>query len=107
MVDGDQDAENITFSSLGNYVASLDKGKNYNGISTITEANALNLDIGALSEAYDYLRNPEEIDVDFFLLVGVGYANGFSLPSQLLAIGHKSHFGAFGLHMTAPSSIIA
>ena len=45
--------------------------------------------------------------IDFFLLVGVGYANGFSLPSQLLAIGHNSHFGAFGLHMTAPSSIIA
>ncbi len=63
----DQDAENISFSSLGNYVATLKKGKNYNGISTITEANALNLDIGALSEAYDYLRNPEEIDVDFLL----------------------------------------
>ena len=27
----------------------------------------MNLDIGALSEAYDYLKNPEEIDVDFLL----------------------------------------
>ncbi len=63
----DQDTENITFSSIGNYAVSLSGGKNYNGISTITEPNALNLDIGALAEAYDYLRNPEEIDVDFLL----------------------------------------
>ena len=77
----DQDTENITFSSIGNYSAVLTGGKNYNGISTITEANALNLDIGALSEAYDYLRNPDEIDVDFLLL---GCANHGKYETQAL-----------------------
>ncbi len=78
----DQDTENITFSSIGNYSAVLTGGKNYNGISTITEANALNLDIGALSEAYDYLRNPDEIDVDFLLL---GCANHGKYETQALS----------------------
>jgi len=64
----DQDTENITFSSVGNYVATLSGGLDYNGKTSITEEDALQLDIGALSEAYDYLRNPEEIDVDFLLL---------------------------------------
>jgi len=63
----DQDAENVTFSSVGNYVGTLAGGKNYNGVTDINATNALNLDIGALSEAYDYLKNPEEIDVDFLL----------------------------------------
>ena len=63
----DQDAENVTFSSAGNYVGTLAGGKNYNGVTDINATNALNLDIGALSEAYDYLKNPEEIDVDFLL----------------------------------------
>jgi len=78
----DQDTENITFSCIGNYSAVLTGGKNYNGISTITEANALNLDIGALSEAYDYLRNPDEIDVDFLLL---GCANHGKYETQALS----------------------
>jgi len=78
----DQDTENITFSSIGNYVATLANGKNYNGISTITEANALNLDIGALAEAYDYLRNPEEYDLDFLLL---GCANHGKYETQALS----------------------
>ena len=63
----DQDTENVTFSSVGNYVGTLGGGKNYNGVTDINAANALNLDIGALSEAYDYLKNPEEIDIDFLL----------------------------------------
>ena len=63
----DQDTENVTFSSVGNYVGTLSGGKNYNGVTDINAANALNLDIGALSEAYDYLKNPEEIDIDFLL----------------------------------------
>ena len=63
----DQDTENITFSSVGNYVATLSGGLDYNGKTSITDEDALQLDVGALSEAYDYLRNPEEIDVDFLL----------------------------------------
>ena len=63
----DQDTENITFSSIGNYAVNLAGGKNYNGVVDINASNALNLDIGALSEAYDYLKNPEEIDIDFLL----------------------------------------
>tara|TARA_B100000965_G_scaffold59351_1_gene45416 strand:- start:5037 stop:7277 length:2241 start_codon:yes stop_codon:yes gene_type:complete len=64
----DQNTENIAFSCIGNYVKILGGGKDYNGISTITESGALNLDIGALSEAYDYLRDPDLFDIDFLLL---------------------------------------
>ena len=78
----DQDTENITFSSIGNYAVSLAGGKNYNGVVEVTDANALNLDIGAISEAYDYLRNPEEIDVDFLLL---GCANHGKNETQALS----------------------
>ena len=78
----DQDTENITFSSVGNYVATLSGGLDYNGGTDITASNSLKLDIGALSEAYDYLRNPEEIDVDFLLL---GSANHGKNETQALS----------------------
>ena len=64
----DQDTENITFSSIGNYVVSLANGKDYNGKTSIEESGALDLDIGAIQEAYDLFRNPEETDCDFLLL---------------------------------------
>ena len=57
-------------------------GLNYNGIGTITEQNALKLDIGALSEAYDFLRNTDEYDVDFLLL---GSANHGKNETQALS----------------------
>ena len=78
----DQDTENITFSSIGNYSAVMTGGLNYNGIGTITEQNALKLDIGALSEAYDFLRNTDEYDVDFLLL---GSANHGKNETQALS----------------------
>jgi len=78
----DQDTENITFSSIGNYSVTLAGGKDYNGGTEITASNSLKLDIGALSEAYDYLRNPEEIDVDFLLL---GSANHGKNETQALS----------------------
>ena len=55
----DQNTENITFSCIGNFAGTLAGGKNYNGVVDINASNALNLDIGALSEAYDYLRDPD------------------------------------------------
>ena len=78
----DQDTENITFSSIGNYSAVMTGGLNYNGIGTITEQNALKLDIGALSEAYDFLRNTDEYDIDFLLL---GSANHGKNETQALS----------------------
>ena len=80
----DQNTENVNFSAIGNYSASFTGGKDYNGISTITESNALNLDIGALSEAYDYLRDPDLFDVDFLLQ---GCSNHGKYETQ--ALGNK------------------
>ena len=78
----DQDAENIIFDAVGNYTVTLAGGKNYNGISTITEPNALNIDIGALSSGYDLLKNPDEFDCDFLLL---GSANHGKFETMALA----------------------
>ena len=78
----DQNTENVNFSAIGNYNGILGGGVNYNGISTITSLNALNLDIGALSEAYDYLRDPDLYDVDFLLL---GSANHGKYETQALS----------------------
>ncbi len=78
----DQNTENITFSCIGNFAGSLAGGTNYNGVVDINASNALNLDIGALSEAYDYLRDPDLYDVDFLLL---GCANHGKYETQALS----------------------
>ena len=78
----DQDVKDVTFSSVGNYQGTIANGTNYNGIATVTAANALNIDIGALSQGYDLLKNPDEIDVDFLLQ---GSANHGKFETMALA----------------------
>ena len=78
----DQDVKDVTFSSTGNYQGTLSGGLNYNGIATVTDSNALNIDIGSLSSGYDLLKNPDEIDIDFLLM---GSANHGKYETMALA----------------------
>jgi len=70
-IDWNQDAEGITFKSVGNKLFTLTNGKDYNGISTVTSDNALNADLGKLVSGYGLFENTENYEVDF-LLMGSG-----------------------------------
>ena len=66
-----QDAEGITFGGLGSQNLTLEGGKNYSGVSTVTSTNALNADLGKLVSGYGLFENTENYEVDF-LLMGSG-----------------------------------
>ncbi len=66
----DQDAEGIIFNSCGATNLTLAGGLNYSGISTITEAGALNSGLGDLISGYQTFENDTINNVDFLLMGG-------------------------------------
>ena len=84
----DQDTENISFASIGNYVASLSGGTDYGGKATIDTTDALKVTVGDLSTGYDLLANKDAYPLDF-LIMGSG-AHGKeetqALANKLIAV---------------------
>jgi phage tail sheath protein FI len=66
-----QNAQSITFSSVGNVTYSLVGGKNYSGTESLTSTGALTATLGKLSTAYDKFLDDSEVDIDF-LIMGPG-----------------------------------
>ena len=63
----DQDAEGIIFDSIGAFNGTLDKGKDYGGMSTITTTGALDSGLDDLVGGYTLFENDTNVDVDFLL----------------------------------------
>ena len=53
----DQPASGIQFAGTGNQLLTLDGGKNYGGISTVTSGGALSAGVGDLAAGYDLFMN--------------------------------------------------
>ena len=83
-----QDAEGVTFGGLGVQNLTLGGGKNYGGISTVTETGALSAGLGKLVSGYGLFENTDNYEVDF-LLMGSG-AKGKNetqaLANKLIAV---------------------
>ena len=84
----DQDAENVSFASIGNYVVDLAGGKDYGGKASIDLTDALKVTVGDLSTGYDLLSNKDAYELDF-LIQGSG-AHGKeetqALANKLIAV---------------------
>jgi hypothetical protein len=63
-IDWNQNAEGITFKSVGNKLFTLTDGKNYNGKVGIASTNALNADLGKLVSGYGLFENTENYEVE-------------------------------------------
>ena len=66
-----QDAQNVTFTGIGNVTYSLVGGKNYDGGENLTATGSLTATLGKLSTAYDKFLDDSEVDIDF-LIMGPG-----------------------------------
>ena len=83
-----QDAEGVTFGGLGVQNLTLGGGKNYGGISTVTETGALSAGLGKLVSAYGLFENTDNYEVDF-LLMGSGAKSKIetqALANKLIAV---------------------
>lgn len=102
----DQDAENVSFASIGNYSISLSGGRDYGGKTGINSTDALKVTVGDLSDGYDLLANKDAYELDF-LIMGSG-AHGKeetqSLANKLISVAEirkdcvaciSPHRGAF------------
>jgi len=78
----DQDSEGIIFSSIGSLNSTLSGGKDYAGISTITETGALNCGLDDLVSGYGLFENDTNVDVDFLIM---GSAKGGDDDTRALA----------------------
>ena len=78
----DQDAEGIIFDSIGTYNETIADGKNYAGVSTITETGALDCGLDDLVGGYTLFENDTNVDVDFLLM---GSAKGGEYAARALA----------------------
>jgi len=78
----DQDAEGIIFDSIGTYNQTIADGKNYAGVSTITETGALDCGLDDLVGGYTLFENDTNVDVDFLLM---GSAKGGEYAARALA----------------------
>jgi len=83
-----QDAEGITFGGLGSQNLTLEGGKNYSGVSTVTSTNALNADLGKLVSGYGLFENTDNYEVDFILMGSASYAkeNAQALANKCIAV---------------------
>ena len=68
----DADGANI-FDAVGPLNLVFSQGKNYNGISTITEDTALKVGLGDVVSGYGLFENESEVDVDFLLMGSAAY----------------------------------
>jgi len=78
----DQDAEGIIFDSIGTYNQTIANGKNYAGVSTITDTGALDCGLDDLVGGYTLFENDTNVDVDFLLM---GSAKGGEYAARALA----------------------
>jgi phage tail sheath protein FI len=86
--DWDQNAQNVSFSCIGNYHNQMSGGLNYAGISTITTTTALKSGLSDLISAYDIFTNEEDTDVDFLLMGSAAYdiEEAQALANKLIAV---------------------
>jgi len=86
--DWDQNAQNVSFSCIGNYNNQMSGGLNYAGISTITTTTALKSGLSDLISAYDIFTNEEDTDVDFLLMGSAAYdiEEAQALANKLIAV---------------------
>ena len=84
----DQNAQGISFASIGNYNKAMTKGLNYGGIGTITSTGALNSNLSGLISGIDIFVNEEDVDVDFLLMGSAAYAkeDAQALANKLIAV---------------------
>ncbi len=84
----DQNAQGISFASIGNYNNAMTKGLNYGGIGTITSTGALNSNLSGLISGIDIFVNEEDVDVDFLLMGSAAYAkeDAQALANKLIAV---------------------
>ena len=89
--DWDQPAENTNFSAIGNQVYVLGNGKNYDGLSNITNDGALTSQIGDLSDGYRIFESTDDVKVDFLLMGSVAYEKeqAQALAKTLLAVSSE------------------
>jgi phage tail sheath protein FI len=86
--DWDQNAQNVSFSCIGNYNNQMSGGLNYAGISTITTTTALKSGLSDLISAYDIFTNEEDTDVNFLLMGSAAYdiEEAQALANKLIAV---------------------
>tara|TARA_Y100000389_G_scaffold191640_1_gene218154 strand:+ start:36472 stop:38883 length:2412 start_codon:yes stop_codon:yes gene_type:complete len=84
----DQNAQGISFASIGNYNNAMTNGLNYGGIGTITSTGALNSDLSGVISGIDVFVNEEDVDVDFLLMGSAAYdkEDAQALANKLIAV---------------------
>ena len=83
-----EDGQGIIFNSIGNLNDTFAGGKNYGGISAITETGALDSGLDDLITGYGLFENDTAVDVDF-LLMGSAKAsqdNARALATKLISV---------------------
>jgi len=73
-VDWDQNAQDITFATIGNLNSTLTRGKDYGGQTDTTTTGALTSGLDDLVSGYSLFENTEKVEVDFILMGSAGYA---------------------------------
>ena len=82
-----KDAQDVTFSALGNKTYTLEGGKDYSSATPGT-TGTMTADLGSLATAYDLFGNRDEIAVDY-LIMGPGLGSiteSASKASKLISI---------------------
>ena len=84
----DQPVEGIIFSAYGSSTNTLVGGKNYDGLSSLTNDGALTASIAEISDGYDLFENPDNFQVDFLLMGSANYAkeNAQALANKLISV---------------------
>jgi hypothetical protein len=87
-IDWDQNAQDIIFAGCGALDLKLTGGKNYDGLSDLTQSNSLSATIGEIKSAYSSFLNEEEVDIDFLLMGSAGYteAEARDLAAELIKV---------------------
>ena len=82
-----QEAQDITFSAIGNKTYTLSNGKDYGGV----DDKGMSASLGDVVSGYDLFSNKDEIDVDF-LLMGPGCtteAESQAKANKLIAVANE------------------
>lgn len=84
----DQDTENVSFASIGNYQATFAGGINYGGKTGISSEGALKVSVGDLSAGYDLLSNKDAFELDFLIMGSAAHGKEASqaLANKLIAV---------------------
>jgi hypothetical protein len=82
---------NTVFKCLGAQTYSLGGGKNYDGQSTLDNAESLTSSLSDLSSGYDLLTNTEQYDVDFILMGSAAYdkETAQALASKVISVAEQ------------------